>query len=277
MVKLNITLPEFLLYFLLIPSILIVLFLLPHEITDFFKLILNNPDIPSIFFSNYLHQDLSHLIGNLGVYFLLIILIFRFEKNKKELYLFSIFSLFLYPFLIYFIIKISFSLSGINNFPPSLGFSGIVSLFNGYFLYTIYKYLKVRINQNLKLRFILILFIINIVAWLVFNKYNLLLLGLSLIVLIFLIASNIKDIQEIIYFLSISLFRFKERRVSGIRLWNFIFCFLSIIPLISLISLLPENLISKAGLVNTPVHFFSFLIGVFIPYLYEFIKIKRIK
>ena len=267
----KITEAEFLFYLIIIPSILVLIYLLPNWISDIFKLNLNQPNFISLFFSNYTHQNLGHLLGNLGAYFLLIILILNLEPNKKEFHWFSIFAFLVFPFVIYPITKLSFNLFGIINFPSTLGFSGIVALFNGYFIYCLYKYLKTKAFKNLKLSFVFFLLIFNITIWGFFNNFY---LGLASLILIGLLTfMNLTAIKPLIIFLNSKLFLSNGR--NKINWKNFVIFMLILIPLVSLITLVPKELISNGSIINTPVHFFSLLIGVFLPYLYEIIKFNK--
>ncbi len=135
----------------IIPLILILIYLLPKNYTNIFIFNFNHPTIISIFFSNYTHQNLGHLCGDLLIYFITMISLLFVETNKKRLYAFSIFAFFIYPFFLPQIIEFLFSLfkiplSLINN---SLGFSGIILLFEGYFLYYLlcYFYKDFKINR----------------------------------------------------------------------------------------------------------------------------------
>jgi len=269
----KITEAEFLFYLIAIPSFLVLIYLLPNWINNFFKLNLNQPNIISIFFSNYTHQGLGHLVSNLGAYLLLILLILNFETNKKEFHFFSIFAFLIFPFIIYPTTIFFFYLFKITNFPPTLGFSGIVALFNGYFIYCLYKYLKKNAFKDLKLGFIIFLLLFNITTWGFFNYFY---IGLiSLVLLIFFIITNLEAAKNLIIFLNSKLFL--QNRKNRVNLKNFVIFMFTLIPLVSLIALLPKELISNGSLINTPVHFFSLLIGLFLPYLYEKIKIRNIK
>lgn len=265
---------EFLFYLIIIPSFLVLIYLLPTGISDIFKLNLNQPNLISLFFSHYTHQNIGHLIGNLIAYFLLIILILNLERNKKEFYWFSTFSFLIFPFIIYSITKFSFILFKITNFPPTLGFSGIVALLNGYFIYCLYKYLKANAFKDLDPSFVLFLLIFNIMIWGFFNNFYLGLVSFIVLTLLFLI--NLEAMKKIIFFLNSRILIITEKNKFRVNWKNLIIFILVLIFLASLIILLPKELISKKGIVNTPIHFFSLLIGVFLPYLYELIKLTKL-
>ncbi len=267
----KITEVEFLFYLIIIPSFLILIYLLPHWISDVFRLNLNEPNIISLFFSNYTHQNLGHLISNLVAYFLLVILILNIEPNKKEFYGFSLFAFLIFPFLIFPITKFFLDIFNITNFPPTIGFSGIAALLNGYFVYSLYKYLRSNAFRDLKLRFIFFLLTFNVTIWAFYN--NLYLAIASCVVLLLLFFDNLSGIKNVFAFMRKKIYKQKEGR-EKLDWKNFILMILFLIPLVSLITLLPKELITPAGIVNTPVHFFSLLIGVFLPYLYEIIKFR---
>lgn len=267
----KITEAEFLFCLIIIPSFLVLIYLLPNWISDIFRLNLNEPNQISLFFSNYTHQNLGHLISNLIAYFLLIVLILNIETNKKEFYGLSIFAFLLFPFLIFPITKFFLMIFDITNFPPTIGFSGIAALFNGYFIYVLYKYLKLNAFKDLKLRFIFFLLIFNVTIWAFYNNFYLAIA--SCVVLTLLFIDNLTGIKGVLIFLRSKIFKQKDDK-EKINWKNFLLMILFLIPLVSLLSLLPKELKTSAGIVNTPVHFFALLIGVFLPYLYKLVKFK---
>ena len=267
----KITEVEFLFYLIMIPSFLILIYLLPHWVSNVFRLNLNEPNLIALFFSNYTHQNFGHLVSNLIAYFLLITLILNIEPNKKEFYGFSLFALLIFPFLIFPITKFFLDMFNITNFPTTIGFSGIAALFNGYFVYSLYKYLKSNAFKDLKLRFIFFLLIFNVTIWAFYN--NLYLAIASCIVLLLLFFDNLSGIKNVFIFIRHKIYKQKNGK-DRLDWKNFILMIFFLIPLVSLIALIPKELITPAGVVNTPVHFFSLLIGVFLPYLYEVLKFK---
>jgi hypothetical protein len=260
---------EFIFYFIAIPSLLILIYLLPNWITNSFKLDINNITFLTAILSNYTHQNLGHLLGNLGMYVLLIFLILNIETNKKEFYWFSGFALIILAFIIKPIVKLFLYLFQINNFPPSIGFSGIVAFFNGYFIYALYKYFKLKADKNLKTKFILLLLILNIVIWAFFN--NLLFGIISLTFFILLCLADLESMKKILKFLN-----YRMNKEGKINWLFFMKLFFYLIPLFTMITLVPKELVTPAGVINTPVHFFSYLLGIFIPYFYELIKINKL-
>ena len=273
--KFPITKIDFLIYLVIIPLLLIVIFLFPSWVTDFFKLNLNQPNLISIFFSNYTHQAFSHLAGNLIAYFILILLILSIEKNKKEFYGFSVFAFFIFPFVIYPVTQFFFNLFHIYGFPPMLGFSGIVAFFNGYFFYCLYKFLKVVAFKELKLQFVVLLLTLDIIVWAV-SILNFYLILLTLLFLALLIFNNLQGIKGVLLYLNKKIIR-NDKPKRPINWKGFGIFVLFLVPLFTLISLLPSNPRTPIGIVNTPVHFFGLIMGIFLPYLYELVKSMKEK
>ncbi|NMX21828.1 hypothetical protein C5S30_05240 [ANME-1 cluster archaeon GoMg4] len=254
---------DYLFYFLFIPSILIFIFFLPSGIKDLFTLKINDPTIISIFFSNYTHENLKHLIDNLFGYLFIIFLLFNIEVNKRFLNFISLLNFILLPIIlsllmIYYLPK---------NSPPVLGFSGIVSAFTGYLLYSTYAYIKHNYYSYLNHYFIVLLFMVNVIILSIYNPIMHILLIPSLILTIALLYLNIKPIKEIIS----KLILLPHQLIEQISIWIYKFTIFSLtfFFIFSLWIFLPYNIKIGSALINTLAHYSGYVFGVFVPMLIE--------
>ena len=170
---------EFLVYFVLVPAILIVIqYLVPYSIkNEYFILHLNNPTPWAMFLTNYVHtDDPLHLWGNIFVYILIILYIFKFSTNKREIYIVSAIFFFILPFIISYS-----SIVALQNIPiNSLGFSGIITAFIGYFPYVFYRYVKRTYSQKFNFSFPLSIVMISLLIAIIFDYPSLMLYAVIL-------------------------------------------------------------------------------------------------
>ena len=159
---------EFLVYFILVPAILIAIqYLVPYHIKDkYFILHINNPTPWAMFLTNYVHtDDPLHLWGNITSYLIVILYIFKFSTNKKETYAISATFFFFLPFVISYASIMAFNGANIN----TLGFSGIVAAFIGYFPYVFYRYVKSTYSQKFNFSFPMAIGMISLLIALIFD------------------------------------------------------------------------------------------------------------
>ena len=250
---------SYVLFFILIPSILILVYLLP--IKQYFILNPSSPTPISIFFSNYTHSEFSHLINNLISYLIVIFLLFNIEINKKMFLKVSLLNFLLVPalsslFIIYFLSKV----------PPVQGFSAVVSAFMGYLLYSIYTHLKTVYYEKLNNSFLWLLLMINFVIWSIFNKIE---FSIFLILItLFLAYINREPIKEILTQIKSRWNKLISQKFLE-RFYNITIFIFTILFVFSLWSLIPSRIIFGSSLINTPTHYLGYCFGVFIPVLIE--------
>jgi hypothetical protein len=136
---------DYLTYFVIIPALMIIIFLLPESIKSSMYLYVSNPTITNMFFSNYVHQAIDHISSNLLMYILAMIVIFNLETNKKRFYSISAIFFIILPFVISYSTLLLFK--GATS--PFYGYSGIVAAFLGYLLYITYKYVQTKYINNM--------------------------------------------------------------------------------------------------------------------------------
>jgi hypothetical protein len=107
-----------------------------------------HPNISSLFLTNFVHKDWTHCLNNIGVYLVVIVLIFFLEtfclfpkendRTERDFYLSLKLFFLVFPFSISGVSLIIFRLIGGTGFN---GFSWIVAAFLGYFWFLIYTLL----------------------------------------------------------------------------------------------------------------------------------------
>lgn len=257
---------DFVFFYIIIPAVLTFMFLLPENIKYYFILIASNPTILSMFFSNYMHTSLSHFLGNLFSYFIIIFLLFNLEINKKIFYISSILIFLILPFVSSILLVYRFPA-----LPPSLGFSAIVASFNGYLVYSVFNYIKKFYYQQTNIRFVWLILMINVI----FAANNLgtpaffqvIVISLS-IILIFLNRAAIKEIfeQTILKFKNLISQKFK------LFMYNTILFSIVIVFIFSLPSLIPSEIKNGNSIINIFSHYVGYLFGLFIPLIMTSIK-----
>lgn len=125
---------HWLLYFFLIPAVLLSLSLLSAELQSQFILNTAEPTLYAIFLMNFSHASMQHLSENMLIYLFSVAIIF-FIEGKKNVFLYSsLVFLFVLPFIVSFT---TFLTSGATGAVFIQGFSGITSAFLGYGAYSI--------------------------------------------------------------------------------------------------------------------------------------------
>ncbi|MFA5346940.1 MAG: hypothetical protein WC294_02290 [Methanoregula sp.] len=127
------TFPEWVLFFVLIPALLFLIYLLPQKIKDSY-FILNTGELwklQTYLLNSYTHSQLyPHLVGNVIVYLLALIAVFSFENNRRRFRVMAGSSLIVVPIITSLLTTALFHFLGIE--VRSQGFSGIVAAFIGY-------------------------------------------------------------------------------------------------------------------------------------------------
>ena len=126
------TISEWVLFFVIIPLLLFLIYAFPQEIKNsYFILNTTNPgSLQTWLLNGYTHSQFSHLVSNVTVYLTALIALFSFENNKRRFWIMVGSSLLLVP-VIASILTIGlfyFLGTGVN----SQGFSAIVASLIGY-------------------------------------------------------------------------------------------------------------------------------------------------
>jgi len=252
-------------FFLVIPLILAIIYLLPLDVKDaYFILHKTNFSILSMFLSNYTHSDFMHLAENLIAYLLVMCLIIKFETNKSNFYKTAGFLFLILPF----IISITLLFIPLQN---ALGFSGIVVGLFGYFVYVTYRYIKDIWKLNAGISFIYLIFCINafigVRSWLV-NDLTYLALILLILVSLILFYYNCFLIKDIIDLLKLKI----QQGLSTCGLLTFI---LAVVVLFCSLPLLIQVTFENGNLTNALAHYIGYIFGVFFPVVFLETKIWK--
>lgn len=257
---------QYLLFFIIIPLILALIYLLPQGIKDsYFIMNVKDPSITSIFLSNYTHSDLfNHLLPNVIIYLLTIFLIFNIETRKEVFYRTSFLILILLP-----VLSSLLTIYLMPSIPPVQGFSAIVAGFLGYFIYCTYNYIKNSFNLDIKKRFIWLIFIINLV--LTTFSINKFFFVASVILSIILLYIERKDVIAVVHkILSKGAEALRTARINPLgNYYRMMIGMISMIFLFQLPLLVTSEVITKFGIINTPAHYWGYIFGLVIPLLIE--------
>ncbi len=131
-------LPEWILFFVIIPAVLFLVYLIPQEIKNsYFILNTANPwNLPTWFLFSYTHSQLyPHLVGNIASYLLALLAVFSFENNKRRFWIMAAGSLLLVPLIASLLTIGMFTVLGVG--VTSQGFSAIGAAFIAYAMISI--------------------------------------------------------------------------------------------------------------------------------------------
>lgn len=257
-------------FFILVPLILFVIYLLPENIRNIFILYPSNPTIISIFLSNYTHTGFAHLSGNVIKYFVVGFLIFVFETDRKR---FSINML-----LLFTVLPVVCSLLTLYYLPNSVswGFSGLVAGWMGYLLYAVYGYIKEEWGIALNANFVFLIVMINLLILLSIYKwlggmYALLLL--FLLILIVLIRNDLRAMVRKLINIAFGMgLRKSWKSFEFISVKIPIFVLTIIFLLFGFFDLFPPQIKINGDIVNILVHYAGYCFGVFVPLMIDFLK-----
>jgi hypothetical protein len=252
---------DILLLYIGIPVVLLAVYF--SSLNDTLAFYLNEPTILTAYFSNFTHNDLNHLQGNLIFYFFGLTLAYAlqrttFVRTRKELYTDTALIFILVPFAV----------SGISlcmlNAPdiPFKGFSGIVAAMLGYsislFVFFVYKLMNL---ETSRIRYTLNLFIIfNLVVMMIFRSYvgiaTMILLTVLIIADLFLARQDLQSIIAGIENLSNTKKYFKQLVI-------FLFFLIVLINFIFWLVLFPNSIINDGSLTNIWGHYVGYVIGMY--------------
>jgi len=286
---------EWLFFFLIIPLILIIIYLLPQSTKDIFILKTQHPTLVSIFLSNYTHSTSDHFWNNLFSYLIVMFLIFIINTNKKIFYSISLLNFIVVPIIssLLTIFIILFSSSGPRS---SQGFSAIVLAFIGYLPFSLFNYFKKLYPQEISFRFFkffpCITFIcmsFTCMGWIYYNTaeisiyYKILFpvcsIGLT-ILSIYLIYTTKKEIKNVLKSITLKYFCFYNQKFSFWKMAmnafvNIGFVIMFIIFLFPFWVIFPHQLIIEGGCINIYAHFIGYCFGAFVPFIFKLDKRRK--
>jgi len=246
-------------FFVIVPIIIISIFLLPETIKDSLVLHPSNPTFISVFFSNYVHLEFwNHLLGNLIFYLIVMILIFNIEMDKGRFRKASLLIFIALPF-----VNSSFVIFFTPFLKNALGFSGIISAFYGYLLFSAYNFIKQNykpsINGNI---FLLLIWGINLFIVDIYNLHDTnIFLQVVMISLVSCIAYNYRSNIKLI---TNKMKTHYKKLPENQRTYKLILFLITLIFLFSLpIFLIPPVIIMEGGNVtNIMAHWVGYSFGL---------------
>lgn len=256
-------------YFLIIPLVLVIVFLASDIVRGFLLLYPQNPTLISIIGSNYLHTTFLHFMSNLVFYLVLMAFIFTFDAltNRKMLFVNLPLLFIVLPIVSSLVNVIVFSYLGSNL--PSKGFSAVVAGVFGYLafstLHFIKGYYEVKFEKSILHLMWLIFYINLLIISLVYGHY------LAVVIIFVLVVISIfytkKDILRIF-----SLLRRLKRSARVVIFVSFYLCLF-----VGVIGLFPENLKNNGSLVNILAHYVGYIFGFMVPAIVSMFYIHRKK
>jgi hypothetical protein len=261
-------------FFLLIPLILILIFLLPENTKIALSLNTLNPSAYSLLTSGYTHLTFTHFISNFIAYLFIMpfIFYFDFKRNMKMLFLVLIFLFLLLP-IFYSILSVGlFSYFGANVLDK--GFSTILAALIGYLPVSYIYFLKDerKINFSNSYYVLLLFFSFNLSLITLINGWYLI---LAVIVPLFLLCLyfSLPDLRKIRdFYLDLS-----GRKSFGLfHIWIVLLLWIVALLLcfIASIGLFPASLNGSSGTTNIFAHYVGYAYGFTVP---AFVSIKLLK
>lgn len=127
---------EWVIFWVAIPTLLFVVYALPQNIKDAYFILdtQNLWRVQTFLLSSYTHsQFYPHLIENLAFYFVVLLMIFLFENNKRRFWILACWSLFIVPPISSSLTIILWDIFGGNT--TGQGFSAIIGAFLAYAMF----------------------------------------------------------------------------------------------------------------------------------------------
>jgi hypothetical protein len=248
--------------FVILPSILISVYSLPTFIKDiYFALNPQNLVISSIYLSAYIHFDLFHLLSNLIIYLVIMFLILNFTTNKKH-FNWNILSIFIdVPIITSLAYLYLIDLQLI-----SYGFSSIVSALIGFFLYTVYSYLK-NSYQSLDYNFIWLILLINFFLISIYLNVGHLLMAFIFMMVVILVYLNKTFIKEQVNNLKgLGAIRKKSKELDTLRFEYYVLLItLAIVFLFPFYIIVPPDPTQGDFIANSLSHYIGYIYGIITP------------
>jgi len=257
-------------FFLLIPLILVLIFLLPESTKIALSLNTGNPAFYSLLTAGYTHLTFTHFFSNFIAYLFIMpfIFYFDFKRNMKMLFLVLILLFLLLP-IFYSILSVGlFSYFGAHILDK--GFSTILAGLIGYLPISYIYFLK----DKRKIKFssiyyvLLLFFSFNLSLITLINGWHLVLVVLVPFFLFcfYLSLSDLKKIRD--FYLDLS--SKKSFSLLCFLIMAILFC------LFASVGLFPASLKGDSGTTNIFAHYIGYVYGFTIPVLVS-IKLLRWK
>ena len=225
------------------------------------KLNLDTPQGWQIFTFAYTHEGLSHFLGNIGLYLVLLFVLIWLLLHIKQVT--AINKLLIFTLIFFPVIASALDILMFHRFFPDIkttcGTSGLVAAVIGFLPFVWIKYL----NKSYEISFYLAYFFgayIVLLLILVYTPYKALLLVTILIFLLILLFKIHKDLWDLI--------KLQGQLLRANRVYGFIgiiaILFFIVLPII----LFPIDLLKGGTFVNFFAHYIGIIYGIIAAYLY---------
>ncbi len=246
-----------LIYFVLIPLLLVLIFTYSNDLKNLLILNIHNPTLLSMIGSNYIHSSFNHLVGNVLFYYLIMIFVFAFDALTNR----TMFSLNL-PlfFLILPLICSSLMIFVFNSLEYNItsdGFSGVVSGYFGYLSFSLFHFIKEYYNIQFKRSIFQLMWVMLLINLFLISLIYGFILAVPIIIILLIVAGYYTkdDFHKI--FTLVNKIRPLQR---GLILISFMLCLC-----LGVQFLFPETIIHGKTLTNIFVHYIGYLFGSSIP------------
>jgi hypothetical protein len=241
----------------LIEIILVVIFLLPANIKNYFVLNRFHPTLVSIYAMNFTHENIIHLVGNLVGFTIIsfyVLLLLSIMRRTSYFYKLLAINLLLIPFILS-LLWLHFQNNVIKSLMQNtLGFSGINASLSGSLIFIFFLYIVKanKIDLNLNYAFYTFLFFTVFYLCLIYFQY--------LKELTPLIVTSILSFS--FYLLTIRSIKVLNKKLN--KKWAIFFVSLPFV----IIALLSDTLFpANVGNTDILIHYFGFIFGIVVTFI----------
>lgn len=257
-------------YFAVIPLVLVVVFVYSDVLKDSLSLYPDAPTVLSLLGSNFLHTDLFHLLSNLILYLVLLVFVFSFDAltNYKMLYVNMLLLFVVLPLVASIANVAGFFFIGVNL--ACYGFSAVVAGLFGYLAFSLLHYIReyhmVRFERSIFQLLWFILYINLALISLIYGYYlGVVVLGVLIGLSLYYTYTDLGKIFELG-----KTVRSRFHRV--LILMGLFFCLSTVTQ-----TLFPERVVVDGMVVNILAHYVGYMVGFFVPAVVSVYIVERRK
>lgn len=257
-------------YFIVVPLVLVVVFLYSESLKGALALYPNAPTVLSMLGSNYLHTDLPHLVSNLVLYLVLLVFVFSFDALSNRPMLFvnlALFFLFV-PVVSSLANVLGLSYLGVNL--PCFGFSAVVAGVFGYLAFSLMHYLRdchgVVFQRGIFQLLWFILYINLMLISLIYQFYvGAVVVGVLLVLSLYYTSPDLVRIMQAVQAVS-------QRSQKVLILMGLFLCLSAASQ-----ALFPQQVVQNGSVVNILAHYVGYMVGFFVPAVVSVYIVERRK
>ncbi|MDI3502499.1 MAG: hypothetical protein PWR13_309 [Archaeoglobi archaeon] len=260
---------DFAIFLVFIPALLTSIYMLPSNFKELMVLHPSNPSLLSLFFSNFVHNDLKHFAGNLCWYCFLMFLILMQVIDRRKFYIEMALIFLVLPWVNSIVVILHLK----SFFAGVLGFSSIVSALFGYLFYSTCYYVRkeygIKFDNFLNfIIFIFGVFTFNLaVGMLIYAIYTVcaiffLISVASLYAFLYFERNNLREILDKISHLLRS--KRKTKILEGFTVWLSLFSSFA-----AALVIFPATIVMDGNIVNIVSHLIGYGFGIVFPMVIE--------